>query len=148
MKFWSKSATALALVGLLIYPTPASASNLHQNSPKTQIEVPTIAQAQKNDFTKSIVNVLSDHPGRATALTTKQKTEIRGILAKSRGNRNFVCTGLSLTGQRESMYRVVRLRAKLVCNYAKSINPAIKTTIKEKTITSRTSNGRVEVTSK
>ena len=147
MKLWSKSATALALLGLLIYPTPAGANNLHKNSPKAHAEVRAIPQAQKNDSTTRFVKVLSDHPGRATALTAKQKSQIREILAKGAGNQNFVCTGLSLAGQRESMYRVVRLRAKLVCDYAKFIDPAIKTTVKEKTTKARELNGRVEVVS-
>jgi hypothetical protein len=148
MKLWSKSATALALVGLLIHPTSAAANHLHQIAPKSQIEALTIIQTQSNDSTKSFVKVLSDHPGRATALTSKQKSEIRVFLAKAKGNKNFVCTGLSLAEQRESMYRAVRLRAKLVCEYAKSIDPSVKTSLKEKVVTARKLNGRVEVLSK
>ena len=152
MKLWSKSATALALLGLLINTTSASANNSHQIAPKSQIKVFSNVQVQKNDSTTSLVKVLSDHPGAATALTAKQKSEIREILAKTKakakGNRSFVCTGLSLAGQRASMYRVVRLRAKLVCEYAKSVDPSIKTTVKEKVIKSRKLNGRVEVVSK
>jgi len=130
MKLWSKSATSLALLGLLIHPTSAGANNLHQSASTT------------------LVKVLSDHPGPATALTHKQKTEIRQILAKGKGNRNFVCTGISLAGQRESMYRVVLLRAQLVCEFAKFIDPSIKTTVKERVTTARNLNGRVEVVSK
>ena len=147
MRLWSKSATALALLGLLIYPTSAGANNLYQNAPKAQSEVLTILQVQGNDSTTSIVKVLSDHPGAATALTPKQKSEIREILAKGRGNQNFLCTGTTLSGQRESMYRVVLLRAQLVCNYAKSVDPSIKTTVKERVIKARKLNGRVEVVS-
>lgn len=152
MKLWSKSVIALALLGFLIHPTSAGASNPPQNAPKAQIEVLTHLQVQKSDSATGIVKVLSDHPGAATALTTKQKLEIRQILSKTKykakGNRNFVCIGLSLAGQRESMYRVVRLRAKLVCQYAKSIDPSVKTTVKEKVITAKKLNGRVEVISK
>lgn len=147
MRLWSKSATVLALSGLLIYPTSAGANNLYQNAPKAQSEVLTILQAQGNDSTTSIVKVLSDHPGAATALTPKQKSEIREILAKGRGNQNFLCTGITLAGQRESMYRVVRLRAQLVCNYAKSLDPSIKTDVNERVIKARKLNGRVEVVS-
>jgi hypothetical protein len=147
MKLWSKSATALALFGLLIHPITAGGSNLQQNSPKAQSEVLTIIQVQKNDSTTSFVKVLSDHPESATALTAEQKSDIKKILAKAKGNQNFVCMGLSLAEQRESMYRVVRLRAKLVCDYAKSIDPAIKTTVKEKTTKARKLNGRVKVVS-
>jgi len=98
----SKSAIAFALLGLLTYQTSASASALHQNLPKAHAEVLTISQAQKDESTTKFVEVLSDHPGRATTLTAKQKSQIREILAKGAGNQNFVCTGLSLAGQRES----------------------------------------------
>jgi hypothetical protein len=129
MKLWSKSATALLLVGFLIHPTSAGASILQQDS------------------STRLVEVLSDHPGAATALTSKQKSEIRKFLAKGKGNQNIICTGTSLAGQRKSMYRVVLLRAQLVCDYAKSIDPSIKTTVKEKVIKARKLNGRVEVVS-
>jgi len=129
MKLWSKSATALLLVGFLIHPTSAGASILQQDS------------------STRLVEVLSDHPGAATALTSKQKSEIRKFLAKGKGNQNIICTGTSLAGQRKSMYRVVLLRAQLVCDYAKSIDPSIKTTVKEKVIKARKLNGRVEVIS-
>jgi hypothetical protein len=129
MKLWSKSATALLLVGFLIHPTSAGASILQQDS------------------STRLVEVLSDHPGAATALTSKQKTEIRKFLAKGKGNQNIICTGTSLAGQRKSMYRVVLLRAQLVCDYAKFIDPSVKTTVKEKVIKARKLNGRVEVIS-
>ena len=129
MKLWSKSAVVLALLGFLIHPASAGANNLHRNA------------------TPILVKVLSDHPGAATALTLKQKSEIREILAKGKGNRNFVCKGTSLAGQSESMYRVVLLRAQLVCEYAKSINPSIKTIVKERVTAAARLNGRVEVVS-
>lgn len=138
MTIGTKSVTALALFGLMILPTSAGASDSNRNSLK----------AQNKDSAKSIVKVLSDHPGSATALTSKQKSEIKQVLAKGKGNRSFLCTGTSLAGQRESMYPVVLLRAQLVCDYAKSINPSVKTTVKEKTITATNLNGRVEVVSK
>jgi hypothetical protein len=114
---------------------------------KAQNEAPTVLQIPRNDSTTSIAKVLSDHPGAATALTPKQKSEIREILAKGDGNQNFRCTGTSLAGQRESMYRVVLLRAQLVCKYAKSIDPSISTTVVERVIKSKKLNGRVEVVS-
>ena len=129
MKLWSKSATTIALLGLWIDPTYASASNPQQSS------------------STRVVQVLSDHPGPATALTNRQKSEIKDFLDKAKGNRNIICTGTSLAGQRESMYRVVLLRAQLVCEYAKSIEPSVKTTVKERVIKSINLNGRVEVIS-
>jgi len=129
MKLWSKLVTALVLSALLIHPTSAGANILQQES------------------STRLVKVLSDHPGAATALTSKQKSEIRKFLAKGKGNQNIVCTGTSLAGQRKSMYRVVRLRAELVCKYAKSIDPSLKTAVKEKVVNTRKLNGRVEILS-
>lgn len=145
MSLSSKSATALVLLGILIYPNSAGANNLHQSASTAQGDVHTIFQVQKSDSISSIVKVLSDHLGAATALTPKQKSEIRNILTKGKGNQNFRCTGLSLAGQRESMYRVVTLRAQLVCKYARSVDPSIKTTVQERVIKSKKLNGRVEV---
>ena len=129
MRFWSRSVVSLAIVGLLLLPTTAGANEL--------------GEAGSND--EKVVKLLADHPGAATALTVKQKSQIRKVLG--RGNQNFRCTGLSLAGQRESMYRVVRLRAQLVCDYAKSIDPSITTTVKEKIVKGRNLNGRVRVVS-
>lgn len=130
MKLLSKSATVLVIVVSLIYPTNAGANKLNQGSPTR------------------IVKVLSDHPGAATALTSKQKSEIREFLDKATGNKNVICTGTSLAGQRESMYRVVLLRAQLVCDYAKSIDPSVITTVKERVTAAGRLNGRVEVVSR
>jgi len=97
---------------------------------------------------KMIQKLLSDHPGAATALTAKQKAEIRTFVRKAAGRESIVCSGLSLSGQRESMYRVVKLRAELVCEYAKSMDPNLKTTIRERTIEKRSQNGRVLISSR
>jgi len=130
MKAWSKVAIVLALFSVMVHPASAGANVLYQ-----------IASTR-------LVQVLSDHPGPATALTSKQKSEIKAILAKGKGNQKFICTGLSLAGQRQSMYRVVQLRAQLVCEYAKFIDPSVKTTVKERVTTVEKLNGRVEVVSK
>jgi len=153
MKLWTKTATALAFLGLSTHSTSAAAGNLQQYAQKAHSAALTIHGVPKSDSTARFVKVLSDHPGRATALTLQQKSEIREILAnskakaKGKGNRNFVCTGVSLPEQRNSMYRAVRLRAQLACEYAKSVDPAIKITVREKLSEERKLNGRVEVVS-
>jgi hypothetical protein len=106
-----------------------------------------ISRTPDHDSSKRIQKLLSDHPGSATALTAKQKAEIKAFVKKAKGKETFVCTGLSLTGQRESMYRVVRLRAELVCQYAKSLDSELATTIKEKFSKKNYENGRVLVSS-
>jgi hypothetical protein len=130
MKLWSNSVTVFALLGLLVYPTYAGATNLNQSS-QTRL-----------------VKVLSDHPGAATALTSRQQSEIREFLVKAKGNKSIICTGTSLAGQRESMYRLVLLRAQLVCEYAKSVDPSVITTVKERATAAVRLNGCVEVVSK
>jgi hypothetical protein len=130
MKAWSKVSIVLALFGAIIYPASAGANDLYQNA------------------STRLVQVLSDHPGPATALTSKQKSEIKAILAKGKGNQKFTCTGLSLAGQSESMYRVVRLRAQLVCEFAKTVDSSVKITVRERVIKAEKLNGRVEVVSK
>lgn len=128
MTVQSKLLGTLLLVGLVVNPTAVWAQDLKPS--------------------KSVVKILSDQPGSATALTQKQKTEIKENLSRASGNRNFICTAASLTGQRESMYRVVLLRAQLVCDYAKTLNPALKITVQERTTSARKFNGRVAVVSK
>jgi hypothetical protein len=148
MKIGAKAVALMALIGIMTNPISAGANNLQSNLSNVQVEVPTTFMVSEKSSTTKIVKVLSDHPGAATALTAKQKSQIRRILIRGKANRNFICTGISLPRQSESMYRVVLLRAQLVCRYAKSIDPTIKTTVKERLITSRNLNGRVEVVSK
>lgn len=128
MTIRSKSLTAIALIGLLL--------------------TPSTALAQGDSASKSYVKVLSDHPGAATALTPRQKAEITELVAKAKGNKTMICTAASLAGQRASMYPLVRLRAQLVCDYAKSLNPDLKTTVQERTTAARQFNGRVVVVSR
>jgi hypothetical protein len=106
---------------------------------------PTVAGAQDFLQSRSHVKVLSDHPGAATALTPRQKAEIEELVSKSSGSQIFVCTGISLTGQRESMYRVVLRRAELVCDYVKTLNPALNTIVQQSPTPARNFNGRVVV---
>lgn len=94
------------------------------------------------------MKTLTDHPGRATALTARQKSEIRAVVAKSAGNPRFICTGVRLENQSQSMNRVVRLRAKLACDYAKALNPSLKTFYQTKVTKAASYNGRVLVVSK
>lgn len=141
-----QSAGLLLALGLLFQPSIATAS-----TSTVQANQDTAASIQKTEDSvanKSYVRVLSDHPGSATALTARQKNEIRQILAKSVGNQTFICTAASLAGQRESMYRVVLIRAELVCDYAKSLVPTLTTAVQERTTQARKFNGRVVVVSK
>jgi hypothetical protein len=130
----NKAFSAVITTAAMLLPIAGQATTVH-------------ATAADSDG-KNVVRVLSDHPGAATALTAKQKSEIRAVLARGEGNQSFVCTGASLAGQRESMYRVVRLRAQLVCDFAKSVDPSLNTSVQERITKARQFNGRVVVVSK
>lgn len=140
-------AAASICLAVLIQPIAAGASEPAQALRQVNLESISIGQTSDKPSNQRIQKLLSDHPGSATALTTKQKTEIRAFVKKAKGKQGIVCTGLSLTGQRASMYRVVRYRAELVCDYAKSLNASLEITIQEKTTKKRSQNGRVVVAS-
>jgi hypothetical protein len=99
-------------------------------------------------ISQSFSRTLTDHVGRATALSPKQKAEIKAAVVRGAGNSKFICTGIRLVGQPLSMNQVVRLRAKLACDYAKSLNPKLSTFFQTKTTKARSFNGRVLVVSK
>ena len=95
-----------------------------------------------------IVRSLTDYPGRVTAVTEVQKAEIRKVLTELDGNTKFICTGARLEGQPLRMNRAIRLRAKLVCEYAKSLRPDLSYWYQTKVTEHRSFNGRVIVVSK
>lgn len=148
LRFRSKLTSAIALLGLVALPAGASSIESRQGSGLVSTLAVELGTTQDRVSKPSQVRVLSDHPGSATALTARQKSEIRTVLENANGNKVFICTGASLANQRESMYRVVLLRAQLVCDYAKSLNPDLKTTVQEKRTKARQFNGRVVVVSK
>lgn len=137
----------LALVSALSFSLAPAHAALALPGIMTAASGPTLHLTQDTVSKQSYVKVLSDHPGSATALTSRQKSEIRAILELTKGNQIFICTAASLDGQRKSMYPVVLLRAQLVCDYAKSLRPDLKTTVQEKRTTASKFNGRVVVVS-
>jgi hypothetical protein len=148
MRIRLKSALGLTVLAMMLYPTSTGASELKTQAPATSVDLQTVRESGDKVQSRSYVKVLSDHPGSATALTSRQKSEIRDILAKGKSNKSFICTGASLAGQRDSMYRVVLLRAQLVCDYAKSLSPSMQISVQEKITAARKFNGRVVVVSK
>lgn len=148
MRTKAKSVLAIALIGLTLNPMTAAAIEPRSHPSIIHIEVQTSRESKDPVKGTSYVKVLSDHPGSATVLTYRQKSEIKEILAKGKNNKSFICTGASLAGQRESMYRVVLLRAQLVCEYAKSLKPSTQTTVQQKITSVEKFNGRVVVVSK
>jgi hypothetical protein len=140
-------------VGVLLTMSVSPALGLSPESQKmtyidTLNSLSILETSDQSSPQTKIQKLLSDHPGAATALTVKQKAEIRTFVRKAKGRETIVCTGLGLSGQRESMYRVVKLRAELVCEYVLSLDPNLKTTIQEKTTKIGSQNGRVHLSSR
>jgi hypothetical protein len=135
----------LALIGVVTIPSPVMAQDRNQDVPSFAIAQTQTRSSTDSEANRNTVRVLSDHPGSATALTTRQKQEIRNFVKNAQGRTTLICTAASLAGQRESMYRVVQLRAELVCDFAKSLNKSLETSVQEKTTRAREYNGRVVV---
>lgn len=104
--------------------------------------------ASAEESASVVVKSLTDYPGRTRSVTETQKAEIRAVLEQLDGHTKFICTGASLPGQSEGMNRAVRMRAKLVCEYAKSIRPDLSYWYQTKLTEKRNFNGRVIVVSK
>jgi len=95
-----------------------------------------------------IVKSLTDYPGRVRTVTETQKAEIREALNQLDGNTKFICTGARLASNPFAMNIAVRMRAKLVCEYAKSLRPDLSYWYQTKITTHNNFNGRVIVVSK
>lgn len=104
--------------------------------------------ASAEESARVVVKSLTDYPGRTRSVTETQKAEIRAVLEQLDGHTKFICTGARLAGQSEGMNLAVRMRAKLVCEYAKSLRPDLSYWYQTKITEKRNFNGRVIVVSK
>jgi len=95
-----------------------------------------------------IVKSLTDYPGRTREVTELQKAEVRSVLEKLDGNTKFICTGARVADNPYRMNVAVRMRAKLVCEYAKSLRPDLSYWYQTKVTKHENFNGRVIVVSK
>ena len=138
-------ASAMLLAAL---QSPALASETTNGSPAQPIE----ATSQLVPATTSVATpqfaILTDYPGRQRAVTEQQKAQIRSLLAKSEANTKFICTGIRLDSNPQGMNLAIRERAKLVCEYAKSLRPDMSFWYQTTPTKARNYNGRVMVFSR
>lgn len=99
--------------------------------------------AQPESTPKFSQRTITDHPGRGIALTDIQKREIREFLGSNPQLTSLVCTGTVTPNQTQSMHRATKQRAKLACEYAKSLNADLVTAENFKVSKVRSYNGRV-----
>ena len=111
----------------------------------TETERPEVTQARTAPV---IVKSLTDYPGRVREVTETQKAEIRAVLERLDGNTKFICTGARVSDNPYRMNLAVRMRAKLVCEYAKSLRPDLSYWYQTKVTQHENFNGRVIVVSK
>ena len=131
-----KVLTTMAIVLALSVPVSATALE------KETVDNTSISSAPV------IVKSLTDYPGRVRDVTETQKAEIRTVLDQLDGNTKFICTGARVADNPYRMNIAVRMRAKLVCEYAKSIRPDLSYWYQTKVTKHDNFNGRVIVVSK
>lgn len=139
--------TVFLLTVTITTPSIASETNVLNQGPA--LFNPSVLEIDERDKSAPvIVRSLTDYPGRVRTVTETQKAEIRAVLAQLDGNTKFICTGARLAGQPQGMNLAVRTRAKLVCEYAKSLRPDLSYWYQTKITEKRNFNGRVIVVSK
>ena len=132
-----RSVIAMALVaGLIAVPSSALANETLSTEPMITKYAPVIVKS------------LTDYPGRVREVTETQKAEIRAVLDQLDGNTKFICTGARVADNPYRMNIAVRMRAKLVCEYAKSVRPDLSYWYQTKVTKHDHFNGRVIVVSK
>ena len=132
-----KSALSMALALALVFVPMSAVSNETETPETTQVRTAPV-----------IVKSLTDYPGRAGEVTETQKAEIRAVLERLDGNTKFICTGARVADNPYRMNLAVRMRAKLVCEYAKSLRPDLSYWYQTKLTKHQSFNGRVIVVSK
>lgn len=129
--------TTIALVAILIWPASPAVAYQQLLSEDSNIKAAPV-----------IVKSLTDYPGRTRGVTETQKAEIRAVMQRLDGNTKFICTGARVATNPQGMNLAVRMRAKLVCDYAKSLRPDLSYWYQTKLTKHQNFNGRVIVVSK
>ena len=132
-----RAVVILALAAALVAVPLGAISSESERPETTQVQAVPV-----------IVKSLTDYPGRAREVTETQKAEIRAVLARLDGNTKFICTGARVADNPYRMNLAVRMRAKLVCEYAKSLRPDLSYWYQTKVTKHQSFNGRVIVVSK
>ena len=132
-----RAVVILALAAALVALPLGAVSSESERPETTQVQAAPV-----------IVKSLTDYPGRAREITETQKAEIRAVLERLDGNTKFICTGARVADNPYRMNLAVRMRAKLVCEYAKSLRPDLSYWYQTKVTKHQSFNGRVIVVSK
>lgn len=97
-----------------------------------------------SDFTSS-QKTLTSFAGSSSALSAKQRSEIKVLVDGSPEADAVVCTGLTLKGASRSVITTARTRAKAACDYAKRLEPALRSTVLTRTTSVRSNAGKVSI---
>lgn len=91
---------------------------------------------------------LAAYSGQNTDLTVTQRAQIRAAVDENPEAKKFICTGIRFESAPLTENLVVRKRAKLACDYAKSLNPNLSTWYQNKPTKARSYAGKVLLTVK
>ena len=97
-----------------------------------------------SDFTSS-QKTLTSFTGSTSALSAKHRSEIKVLVDGSPEADAVVCTGLTLKGASRSVITTARNRAKASCDYAKRLEPALRSTVLTRTTSVRSNAGKVSI---
>lgn len=88
---------------------------------------------------------LTAFSGTTKTLSTKQKSEIGALLVNNAGATAVVCTGLITKNTSQSLVSRTKSRAQAACDYAKAQKPLLAASIAMKSVTKKSSVGKVTV---
>jgi hypothetical protein len=132
------------LVGALVSPPPTRvASDFSVLTSRALLETYSSKGSNTASERPAKWKLLTDYPGRVREVTETQKREIAQFLSQNPNAEKFVCVGLGLAGQSAGMKTAVRVRAKLVCEYAKALKPELIVWHKSSQTINPGNNGRV-----
>ncbi len=89
--------------------------------------------------------ILTTFSSSAKTLSSKQRSEIKALVNSNVSATTATCTGLIKSGANKSTVTTMRNRAKLACDYAKRLNPVLKTSVATKTTSIKNQANRVTI---
>lgn len=104
-------------------------------------------QSQPALFSSNVVTIssktLSAFPGGSVTLSSNQRSVIKAFLSDNGLAESVVCSVATVSRDSASTKNRFKSRAKAACDYVKRLDPAIKTSVSLRTVSSPASAGRV-----
>ena len=112
------------------------------------VSIAGLSPAQSADSTyKTVSKTLSTFKS-GSKLSSPQMTQIKQLLSANPAAESVTCTGLRASNSSKAQIAISKSRAKSACDFVKSVNPALQTTLADKKTSSRALIGKVTLTIK